>query len=400
MIRKDKSVFGFTVFAFLVFILIFTIENINHRFWLTDFKVYYQAAKTMIMGGRIYFIQFDYGAGLYKYSPFVLFFFLPFCIFSYKVAAILYFVILCFVVWFTFILLRKMLDRYFFTDRIKNEGLLLSFALICIMLHVVKELHLGNFNAVLLLLCCLSLWNCLRNRNILGGILFGIVVLTKPYFLILILPLLFRKNWKALAGMVFTLVVGFWLPLFFLGPANGWELHLEWFKTMFLHQDIYPGVNTVYYFIQHFIYPGLPGFFQLVIIILSGFVAIWLIIRNTHLEKKSNNPIKMANMDFIMEWFILIAVIPNLVKTDSEHFLVCAPLITFIIYSINQRKLYWFIPIFIFLIFLYGGNSTDLFGRELSDKLFWMGLIGLSNLLLLMVALIFHFDLRRKEMLG
>jgi hypothetical protein len=235
------------------------------------------------------------------------------------------------------------------------------------------------------------------NRNFSAGILLGIVLLTKPYFLILVLPLIFRKNWKAIAGIIFSMIVGFWLPFLLLGPANGWELHKEWFKTIFLHQDIYPGVNTIYYFIQHFLLPRLPGIFQYIIILLTGIAAIWLILYNKHIERKSKDPLMVANADCIMEWFVLIALIPNLVKTDSEHFLICAPLIIFIIYSIKQRKLYWFIPIFIFIIFLYEGNSTDLFGRELSDRLFAMGLIGLSNLCLIAVAIVLQFSQRRTK---
>jgi hypothetical protein len=31
----------FVVFALFIFIVIFALENLNNRFWLNDFKVYY-----------------------------------------------------------------------------------------------------------------------------------------------------------------------------------------------------------------------------------------------------------------------------------------------------------------------------------------------------------------------
>ena len=80
---------------------------------------------------------------------------------------------------------------------------------------------------------------------------------------------------------------------------------------------------------------------------------------------------------------MLLALIPNLFRTNSEHFLSTAPLLAFIVFFIASRKKFWLIPVMVVLIFFYGANSTDLLGRDLSDRLFSMGLLGLSNLLLI-----------------
>jgi hypothetical protein len=97
--------------------------------------------------------------------------------------------------------------------------------------------------------------------------------------------------------------------------------------------------------------------------------------------------VRIRNTGFIMEWFVLVAILPNLVKTDSEHFLCSLPLILMIIFYLAEKKNVFLIVFFIILIFFYGGNSTDLLGAELSDALFNMGLIGVSNLFIIAFAL-------------
>ena len=398
--RKDPSAYRFGLFVAFLFIVIFVFENINHRFWLTDFRVYYDAAKAMISGKPVYFVVFDQGSGIYKYSPVILFFFLPYCIFSYKVAAILHFAVLSFIIGYAFVVIRKILTEHLFSGKVRNEGLLMSFAFICILIHVVKELHLGNINSVLLLLCCLALRSFLAKRNFTGGILFGIILLTKPFFLILGLPLLLRRNLKSLAGAAGTLVAGFILPLLILGISRGSALHAEWMKTLFFHQESYASVNNLFYILQHLFFPSIPDYFRFVIIALTGLAVSGFVTSNLRTEKKHINIPGMTSGNFIIEWFLLIALIPDLVNTDSEHFLASAPVITFLIYTIQVKRQYWFIPLLIILIFFYGANSNDLLGDDLSNKLYALGLIGISNLFLVLSAFLFYLDLRRETIIS
>ncbi|MEI6456446.1 MAG: hypothetical protein WCO93_09170, partial [bacterium] len=78
---KILTYWKFIVFAFVLFLTAFIFENINGRFWLNDFKVYYMAAKALLTGNQVYDLPFGEPSGYYKYSPFVLFFFFPYCIF-------------------------------------------------------------------------------------------------------------------------------------------------------------------------------------------------------------------------------------------------------------------------------------------------------------------------------
>ncbi|HTX88700.1 MAG TPA: glycosyltransferase family 87 protein [Bacteroidales bacterium] len=392
---KDRTALGFTLFASLLFILIFTFENINGRFWLTDFDVYYQAARALVKGEPVYFTVFDQGSGIYKYSPVILYFFLPYTILPYKIAAILHFIVLCVSFWYSFILIKRILDRYLFAGSTKREGLLLSAAFVCVLIHLVKELHLGNINSLLLMLSLASLTNLLEKKPWRAGILFGLILLTKPFFVLLALPLLVRRYWKTLGGTALALAAGFLLPALHLGWTRNWALHLDWFRTMLYHADTYLGINTLFYFLKHHLFPGMEGYYQYVLLVLAGLLALAFILRNLQKEKKNGDQAGIKAADFSMEWLLLIAIIPNVFKTDSEHFLASAPLIAFIIYYISRKKLFWFIPVLVVLIFFYGANSTDLLGTDFSNKLYFMGLIGLSNLAMALFALVFFLDLRK-----
>ncbi len=381
---------GFFIFITVICLLNLIFNLVNGRFGMSDFKVYYMAAESLVNGGTVYGQAFGELSGIYKYSPFILFFFLPFTLFSYPVAVVVHFFLLSLCFCIAFIVIRNFLTRYFFRTEIKLESLLLTLAMLCILIHVVKELYLGNVNVVLLLLCLLALLNYLDGKPFAGSILLGIVLLTKPFFAFLLIPLLVRKNFKAIKWLVMVVLTGLLLPEIILGPRLGFMLHVEWAKAMLLHFDGYPGVNSIDYMLRYYFFPGLPGWAGLVIIVLAIISLAAFTFLNRKKEKQELNPDSFVERNFIFEWFLILALIPDLVRTDSEHFLCTAPLITFILYYIAVNRKYLFIPLMIILFFFFGGNSDDLLGHEFSHQLFIMGFQGLSNLFLILLAAILY----------
>lgn len=403
MTKDDlKSLWKFIVFAAVILLADFIIENINGRFWLNDFKVYYLAAKALLSGGQVYGIPFGLSSGLYKYSPFVLFFVFPYCLFSFKIASIIHFFVLSIIIIGVFFVIRSIFKNHFFGNIPANMNLIFSFALICVAIHFVKELHLGNINVVLLLLLSLSLYSMLRSQQVPAGVLFGLVVLTKPFFLILILPLLFRKKWIVLVSLTGTLILGFLIPAIFFGFPKSAFLHIEWVRNIFAHQSDYPGHNSMQYLVQRYISPDVPNEFQYVIIALGALLFLILHYFSRNFEKRSGDTEKIRETGLIVEWFFLTALLPNLVKTDSEHFLCSLPLIIIsLFYLVTQKKI---LPsaIFFILVFFYSVTcSTDILGTELSNTLFNMGLIGISNLFIIGFALlvIYRSDVIRSNIL-
>jgi len=377
----------FTLFVVLIVMLTMTLNMINGRFWLADFRVYYGAARALLAGGPVYSVSFDEGSGFYKYSPVILYFFLPYSLLSYKTASIVHFIILGFTYWYTFMTISDLMNKYLYNSPQKHGQLLLILAFICILIHFSREMYLGNINIVLMLLSCLALRNYLSGRSYTGSLFLGLAVLTKPFFIILLLPLLLRKQWKSMLGLAIVLITGSFLPFLYPGPGKAINLYSEWFSTIARHNDDFPDMNSVDYILRHYIFPSMPGYVEYIIILVAGVLAGWLIVADLKREKGAESGGRMASGHFIFEWFILLAILPSLIRIDWVQFLFAAPVITYIIFFISNRKKYFLIPGLVLLLFFFSANSDDLLGRSLSRKLLEMGVMGISNIFLVLMAL-------------
>jgi hypothetical protein len=385
-VSENKWLPELALFVGVVTLLTFTLNMINGRFWLADFRVYYGAAQQWMAGGQVYLVSYDSGSGFYKYSPTLLCFFLPYTLFSYKIASIIHFFILGAAFFYTFIVIRDLLKKYLFPGQVKREGLLLILSFIPVLIHFSREMYLGNVNIVMLLLCCLAIRFYLADKFCAGSVLLGIVILTKPFFLILLLPLLLRRKWKAMASLAIVIIAGLLLPFLFAGPAKGIDLYSGWFRIILDHDADYPGLNSVDYLLRYYLFPALPAWFSYFIILAAGIFAGWFILTNVGQEKTNNDGGLQSSPNFLFEWFLLVALLPNLLKTDWVQFLLSAPIITFMVYYISVRKKYLLIPLLVFILLFFSANSDDLLGRELSHKILVMGTMGISNILLLTIA--------------
>jgi arabinofuranan 3-O-arabinosyltransferase len=213
--RIDPKLRGFTIFVVILCLLNLLINNINHRFFVSDFKVYYYAAQDLLQGGKVYFIAFGLDSGFFKYSPMNLLLFVPYQALSFTAAAVVHLAILSFCYWYTYILINKFLKEFYFPG-IRRQGWLLTFAVMGTMIFLVKELYLGNINIVLIVLSMMSLDFLLRGKPWMSGVLLGLVIFTKPFFLILVLPLFFRKKYRAIVGMGVVMITALILPFIIL----------------------------------------------------------------------------------------------------------------------------------------------------------------------------------------
>jgi len=198
---KSNNWYRFILFGALICATIFVAENVNGRFHLNDFKVYYYAAKALTQGKQVYQIPFGLDTGYYKYSPFTLLLFVPYTGFSFEVAGIFHFILLSVCTLTAIIFIYQLVTTYFFEGKSKSGPLFLIF--ICILLHVFRELHLGNINIILVLLISFAVYCSLKSKPFIAGCLLGLVIVTKPYFLLLILPLIAYRKIKILSALAF-----------------------------------------------------------------------------------------------------------------------------------------------------------------------------------------------------
>lgn len=344
-----------------------------------DFKVYYGAANAIAAGRQVYGVLFSPGSGYYKYSPLMALAFYPLSILPYYIACLVNYVLISVAIVFTSIFVLHIFNTCVFNNTVKSPNFILSIAFLCIAVHLIRELGLGNVNMILLLLLCLSLYGILHNRFIWAGMLLAIVLITKPFLGVILIPLLLRRYFKTILTTVILLVLFAILPSLWVGINIDIRLHNEWLNTMLIHANGFPSPNTIDALIQNALHWNASDALQYVI--LSIVLAVYVIYISSDI-KQEGKARSNQTPDLIMEWFMLIAMVPCLFRTDTEHFLMTLPLIIFTLIYLFQCKNITLTVIFTVLILLYAGNSSDVLGRGLSYKMYDMGVLGISNLLI------------------
>ncbi len=249
-------------------------------------------------------------------------------------------------------------------------------------------MYLGNVNIIMLLFCCLALKSYFSGRIAAASLFLGLVILTKPFFLILLLPVILRKRWNFLAGIAIVLTTGFLLPILYLGASRGLAMNYQWVQTIIEHNEDFSGMNSVDYLLRYYLFPSMPAAMAYVIILVACLLSSWFIIQNIKNGGNQAGDKRIESRTMLLEWFLLMALLPLLLKSDWVQFLLSAPLIMLIMFNaaISKKKLW--IPALILIFLFFSANSDDLLGRPLSKKLLEMGVMGLSNLVLLTVALV------------
>lgn len=372
---------GFILFSLFFFCLIFTLENINGRFWLYDFKVYYLAAKSLISGNQVYGIPFGLDTGFYKYSPFTLLTFTPYCLLPYFAASCIHYAIISISTILSALVIQKIMTHYVFSITNQKKNLIMSIAIICIIRHIFRELHMGNVNIIIVMLLSSGLLLSLKNKSLLSGIFIGLAIMIKPYFILLLLPMLFHKKTKTILSVGITILFSIGITFLILGFSNSMNLHKNWLTAMLGHNSYITSNDTLQSIFNYYFNAELTNAFQLYVLI--SVVIIYSIF--TLLSKQFKPKITILNnneqLPFVIGYFVLFAMIPNILLTDTEHFLFSLPLILFLLNYLFISKNYLSVCIFILVIFFYSGNSSDIMGNKLADKIDKMGLLGISNIL-------------------
>ena len=387
---KHRSAIIFSTLTVVLFLIMMLVEQANGRFWLNDFRVFYEAAQALVSNEQVYGVTFGLDTGYYKYSPFTLLFFTPFTLLPFSLASIVQFWIIVALTIYLILTLNKLVNKYVFNLKSNNVFLFLI-VLIIILNHLIRELHLGNTNIILMFLLTLALQFSLKNKILLASTLLAIVILTKPYFLVLVLPFILYQKWKLInsTGLLIVAFVG--ASILILGWENGTGLYQDWFVSMSQHSGYLTSSHTISSLLRNYFSIDLQGYFDFLFFALNAgllFSFFWVLKQKTQITNSDKN------QGQLLFYFLLIASVPNFLITDTEHFLFSIPLLLLITsYLIKARN----IPLsllFIILAFFYGGNSSDMLGNEGSDNFDKLGFLGLSNLVF--IGFIFFFSSKKK----
>lgn len=362
--------------AFFATVLAMIGDLVNGRFWASDFRVYYEAAHALRDAGQVYGLAFGENTGFYKYAPMVALLFIPATWLPFQVAAMIHVLFSATALAITFRSLERVLMRHVFqvyAPRVVLRGVI---TLACIVVLLVREVHLANIN--LWLVCCVvlgveALWD---DRSGSAGVFFGLVWLVKPYLLLLGVPLLVWGRWAVLWRAAAVCAVAVILPFLVVGPGVGWRLHRAWLEAMAAHGSYLTSPDTLLAMVGRATGTTMPAWAGPSIIALAVLVVgamAWRARGGSYIATVFSQRQALCIL-------IAFALVPNLVITDQEHFLYALPLIAWAVADLFQRPGTWRTMAFIASMLLYATRSSDLWGNSLEANWVGLGALGLGNL--------------------
>jgi hypothetical protein len=373
-----KGARWFALLPVLYLVLLF----INHRFQLSDFNVYYGAADALMNGEQVYGKAFGLSSGFYKYSPEILVPFLPFALLKYDVAAVLFYLINIGII---LLLLNEFKQTFFKSYEWGKE--VWFFMIVTVLFfgdQLERELFLGNVNALLLLLTLWAVRSIENKQHAKAGLIYAVVLCFKIHFLILLPYFILKKEWKVLFYTIVGLI-GMAIILFICVPNRFVVLHSQWLKAVQAHNvQLDHSRNTIYFFIQKILsslhMSVIPIAAVLIGLGIAGFAYLTFIWKKRGMGFQSK------------EAHVLLALIPVLTHTDTEHFLWAMPfflmmLITISTWNKTGKMIGAAILVLASIPFLF--NSPDIVGKGLSKQLDEGG-IGFMLILLLLLSFLYR----------
>ncbi|HVN47707.1 MAG TPA: glycosyltransferase family 87 protein [Bacteroidota bacterium] len=369
------------------------LEVKNHRFGLCDFHVYYVAGERMLHGENLYRSVED-GFYEYKYSPVAAIYFIPFSLMSYTLAKISYWLFLSFLVCFGFVLTYDILEPGFFHyANYRRVNFIFFLAALALVVHIARELELGQVNHLLLVIYIGILWCLSKKKYIAGGILAGISIFLKPFGLIFLPWLLIRKEWKAVVTFIGSSIVLAFLPCVFMGFTVVGQQYSSWLKQMQIElsnkESMLADANhTIFSVLARYSPLRMTSFvidnvflYQFVILFIVAGIFLWIVMRGKRTEKS-----------LLLEGVFLVALIPLLSCTsyNAFGFVECAVILLLYHYNSLTHLQKWLTVLG--MIFT-GGNIYELWGRKLWFVFENASLIAVGTILLLVTL----YLVRRKQ---
>lgn len=351
------------------------LDLVNGRFWTSDFRVYWSAARGLLQHGPVYGVPFGEDTGYFKYAPIVAIAFVPAALLPFKLAAMAHVLISGLLMAPIAMILERILMRHVHgshAPRILVRAVLL---LICTAVLLARELHLGNINLWLVLGGVLATEALLRGEDVRAGILLGAMVLAKPYMLLVVMPVVGMRRWRCVLPAGITVLCGILLPTLLLGPSQAWHLHRAWIAAMTAHSHYLSSPDTLMALLQQALPFALPAWTNAVLIGLTVTLALVL----------GHRPGCAGGGSALVLWTFL-ACIPHLVITDQEHFLYSLPLIAWNLDQLMRSSRTWPRVVFALAMMLHATRSSDLWGGPLEAWLVGHGALGTGNLILLGLA--------------
>jgi len=377
-------------------------EIINHRFWLSDFEVYYKAAQRISASKNLYGYPED-DHYVFKYSPTSALLFIPFTIFKFEIAKYVYWLFLTFLICTAFYLSLKMVKPALLQAGNKKAINAIVFsATVTLALHFLRELHLGQVNYLLLFIYTFACYSFISGKWKLASTLLAISIFIKPFAILFIPYFVIKKKYKEVLVLVIAIVVCAILPLLFYRSVDMTISQYQlWFNELTIElshkQSLLADAN-------HTIFSVLARYTPLGFLLISAFIgkvyqlsilAILAILVYCFVSMKPKSDSSDQNGYFTaIDFALLVALIPLLAFTSENAFIYTQFLVIVVLCNFKKLRLYEKIMAVIGFLFV-GGNFAELTGKKLSQALDNWSLVSVGTIILLCLL----FVLRKRKLL-
>ena len=199
--------------------------------------------------------------------------------------------------------------------------------------------------------------------------------------ILMIVPLVIRREWKVLRTAFAAMLAGLLIPMAIEGPRMWWELLGEWGRSMLHHTEVMGSPDRFSAILGRPFGLAPSTTSDAVFIALAGGLLAWL----AWSDRRRNGQEDGRAMNTAFELWLAMALVPNLVITDQQHFMFSLPLVLFILaYLFTNRTIPLLVGFIVALLF-YATRSTDLWGKAENQMVGW-GVLGSGNILLMAAA--------------
>jgi len=373
----------------LIIILLFSLGSllgdvINERFDLVDFEVYYRTAERMWQGQPIYRIEAD-GHFVYKYAPTAAVFFMPFLLLGFPLAKVVFWLLSTAVFAGALYLLTQLASDKKTAPSQRN--LYLIVAVLAVVPHIHLEWHLGQVNVWLLALYVCLIWCYQAHKDCLLGGLLALSLFVKPFGLIFIPFLLWKKRYKALVGTFVQVTLLAVLPFLFYWEWGSFvQLYQGWMNELAIElgnkQDLLAAANHTFVSVLARYSPiqfwieneTFAATYKLGVLLGLGALFLWYMQRGWWLVNGY-----LGNMTLLIAW------IPLLAFTSQNAFIFCLPLIIYLLFRSHQMPRGQQILLFVACLCI-GVNMYELVAKEAHQWLMDVSVYTFGGILLTVLA--------------
>lgn len=371
------------LFAFILLLSLFLLKVQEH---MIDFEVNYKAGKRLGEGESLY--QVEDGHFMFKYLPSSALLYLPLSFLPLNAAKAFWYFIVVFCLCSLVYVSAKILPL-----EERKSVYLLIFPPLILARYFLRELHLGQINALVTMILLFMIWFLIYEKNtmpsqkdIYAGLLWGLATALKPYALIFLPYFLLKKKWKSLLSGVGFLFLALLIPAVFYGFRGNIIILKEWISTLSRSAQVLlasqDNISIIAFFMKWTGNQNISLLLSGLVMALLAFLVLTVILRGRKIDRAP-----------VLECSILLILIPLISPLGWDYTLLMSVLgVTIIIRNFSGYSKFWR-GFLVFNFFIITFSLYDIMGRDLYARFMSWSVITINFLIL--IGYLMHLRFRK-----